>query len=320
MTGPEEGTKPWLSVIMPSYCSEPWIRAALHSIQAEAAEGVEVLLVDGGPTSLARDIARTHAGKLNMKIFERPDLKTWQAKTNFAAAIGAADHLCWLHTDDLWLPGRARRVRAWIEAAPATPLHLAPSAIVDRFGRRSGVWRCPLPANRAIPSAEMLERLLVQNFIAAPAPVFRKDAWLACGGLDETLWFTADWDIWLKLAARGPVLYHDNVTTAFRVHGGSLTMTGSRDISDFTQQLEIVLDRHLPGLTAGSQSVLRRARVSIAVNAALASASAGNPRLLPHAASELLRLGPSGIYRYLRDSRIVERMAPRVRAKLTCAF
>ena len=46
---------------------------------------------------------------------------------------------------------------------------------------------------------------------------------------------------------------------------------------------------------------MRRARASIAVNAALASASAGNPSMLPRAASELLRLGPSGIYRYLRD-------------------
>ena len=320
MTAQESGAAPWLSVIIPAYCSEEWIRASLDSIEAEAAEGVEVLLVDSSPTSLTRDIAQTYAGRLTLKIFERPDLPMWHAKTNFAAGIAAADHLCWLHHDDLWAPGRAERARAWIEAAPDTPLHLAPSAIVDRSGRRLGVWRCPLPADRAIPSAEVLERLLVQNFIATPAPVFRKDAWLACGGLDEALWYTADWDIWLKLAACGPVLYHDNVTTAFRVHGGSLTVTGSRNVSDFTQQMEIVLDRHLPGLTAGTEPVARRARASIAVNTALASASGGNPSLLPHAASEVLRLGPYGIYRFLRDLRLVERVAPRVRAKLTGAF
>jgi glycosyltransferase involved in cell wall biosynthesis len=320
MTAQERGTAPWLSVVMPSYCSEQWIRATLDSIEAEAADGVEVLLVDSSPTSSTRDIARTYAGRLNLKIFERPDLTMWHAKTNFAARIAAADHLCWLHTDDLWLPGRAGRVRAWIEAAPDTPLHLAPSAIADRSGRRLGVWRCPLPADRAIPSAEVLEPLLVQNFIAAPAPVFRKDAWLACGGLDEALWYTADWDMWLKLAARGPVLYHDSVTTAFRVQVGSLTVTGSRDVSDFTRQMEIVLDRHLPGLTAGANPVARRARASIAVNTALASASAGDTSLLPRAAAKVLRLGPCGIYRYLRDSRIVERVAPRVRAKISGAF
>jgi glycosyltransferase involved in cell wall biosynthesis len=320
MTAQDSGTAPWLSVIIPGHRSERWICATLDSVEAEAAEGIEVLLVDSSPTSATRDIAETYVGRLNLKIFARPDLPKWQAKTNFAAQIAAADHLCSLHHDDLWLPGRAKRARAWIEAAPDMPLHLAPTAMIDSSGRRLGVWRCPLPADRPIPSAEVLERLLVQCFISTPAPVFRKDAWLACGGMDEALWFTADWDIWLKLAALGPVLYHDSVTTAFRVHGGSLTMTGSRDVGDFTKQLEIVLDRHLPGLTAGSESVARRARTSIAVNAALASASAGNLRLLPQAASELLGLGPFGIYRYLRDSRLIERVAPRVRAKLRRAF
>lgn len=289
-------------------------------VEAEAAEGIEVLLVDSSPTSASRDIARTYLGRLDLKIFDRPDLPMWHEKTNFAAGIAAADHLCWLHHDDLWLPGRALSARAWIEASPETPLHLAPSAIANGSGRRVGVWRCPLPADRPIPSAAVLERLLVQNFIATPAPVFRKDAWLACGGLDEALWYTADWDIWLKLAARGPVLYHDGATTAFRVHGGSLTVTGSRDVSDFTRQMEIVLDRHSPGLTADAGPVMRAARASIAVNTALASASAGNPSLLPRAAAEVLRLGPSGIYRFLRDLRIVERVAPRVRAKLSGAF
>lgn len=320
MTAQKSGTAPWLSVIIPGHRSDQWIRATLDSVEAEAAEGVEVLLVDSSPTSATRDIARTFAGRLNLKIFERPDLPTWQAKTNFAAGIAAANHLCMLHHDDLWLSGRAQRARAWIEAAPDTPLHLAPNAIADRSGQRLGVWRCPLPADRAIPSADVLERLLVQNFIATPAPVFRKDAWLACGGLDDALWYTADWDMWLKLAARGPVQHHNSVTTAFRVHGGSLTVTGSRDIGDFARQMEIVLDRHLPGLVAGSDPVVRRARASIAVNMALASASAGNPSLLPHAASEVLRLGPSGICRYLRDSRIVDRVAPRVRAKLMGTF
>lgn len=310
----------WLSVIVPTYCSELWLSATLDSVEAEAAEGIEVLLVDSSPTSASRDIARTYLGRLDLKIFDRPDLPMWHEKTNFAAGIAAADHLCWLHHDDLWLPGRALSARAWIEASPETPLHLAPSAIANGSGRRVGVWRCPLPADRPIPSAAVLERLLVQNFIATPAPVFRKDAWLACGGLDEALWYTADWDIWLKLAARGPVLYHDGATTAFRVHGGSLTVTGSRDVSDFTRQMEIVLDRHSPGLTADAGPVMRAARASIAVNTALASASAGNPSLLPRAAAEVLRLGPSGIYRFLRDSRIVERVAPRVRAKLSGAF
>jgi glycosyltransferase involved in cell wall biosynthesis len=307
-------------VIIPSYCGERWIDESLRSIAAEAAEGVEVLLIDSSPTPATRDIAQSYSDRLRLRVFEHRDLQSWLTKTNFGVGIAETSHICWLGVDDVWLPGRAAAVRAWIGAAPEAPLHLAPSAIIAKDGRKLGVWRCPLPANGEIPSALVIERLLVQNFVAAPAPVFRRDAWLRCGGLDENLWYTADWDMWLKLAACGPVHYHDMVTVGFRVHGGSLTVTGGRDAADFERQMQIVLNRHLAMFGDRSKGIDRAARASIAVNTALAAASIGNVGGLLPAAYQVLRLGPAGICRYLRDSRIVERVAPRVRAKLAGVF
>jgi glycosyltransferase involved in cell wall biosynthesis len=311
---------PWLTVIMPSYCGEQWIEASLRSLADEACEGIEVLVVDSSPTAATRDIAQSFSDRLRLRIFERRDLSSWHVKTNFGVEVAQSTHICWLGVDDMWLPGRAAAVQEWIEAAPGAALHLAPSAIIDKIGRKLGVWRCPLPAKGEVGSALVTERLLVQNFIAAPAPVFRKDAWLACGGLDENLWYTADWDIWLKLSALGPVYYHDTVTVGFRIHGSSLTVTGSRDAGDFAHQMRIVLDRHLGKLGGGSKDLERAARASIAVNSALAAASSGDVRSLLRATGQVLGLGPSGIRRYLRYSRIVERVAPRIRAKLTGAF
>lgn len=310
---------PWLSVIMPIHRGELWIEAALQSIAAEKADGIEILILDSSPTPGGLDLARAYSDRLRLRLFERPDLLMWHAKTNAAAEIAEADHICWLHQDDLWLPGRAKAVRAWIEAAPQVPLHLAPSIIVDRSGRALGTWRCPLPEG-TLSSAFVMERLLVQNFISAPAPVFRKDAWLDCGGLDEKLWYTADWDMWLRLAARSPVVYHDAITTAFRIHGSSQTVIGSGDTGDFANQMEIVFNRHLPAFSGSAMSVECAGRASIGVNTALASAAAGDySRLLP-ALAGVLRLGPTGIRRYLRDSRILDRIVPRVRAKLAGAF
>ena len=311
---------PWLTVIMPAYQGEQWINFALSSLAAEPTEGIEVLLIDGSPTPGTRDIASKYTDRLRLRIVERPDLRSWHDKTNVAVNLCESTHLCWLHVDDLWFPGRAAAVRAWIQAAPAAALHLAPCAIIDKNGRRLGIWHCPLPTERELPKALVIERLLVQNFIGAPAPVIRKDAWLACGGLDESLWYTADWDLWLKLAAIGPVYYHDNVTTGFRIHGSSLTVTGSRNAADFRQQMQIVLDRHLGLASDAGKHIERCARASISVNTALAAASGGERRGLAGAACEVLRLGPAGIHRYLRDSRILERLAPRLRARLRGEF
>ena len=308
---------PWLSVIIPSYRGERWIRTALESVASEHSTGIEVLLIDSSPTTATLDIAGQLSDRLQLRLFSRPDLDSWHAKTNFGIEAADACHLCWLGVDDIWLPGRAAAVRRWIQSAPYAALHLAPSAIVDRSDRQLGVWRCPLRSNEEIPFGKLLERLLIQNFIAAPAPVFTKNAWVACGGLDPALWYTADWDVWLKLAAIGPSFYHNEVTIGFRIHAESLTATGSRNTADFTTQMQTVLDRHLPRLDGNVAAVSRVARTSILINTALAAAAQGDHRRLAEAAFALIMLGPRGMRRYFRDSRIMERLAPRIRARLS---
>jgi len=311
---------PWLSVVMPVHGGERWIDTTLASLAAEADSGIEVLVIDSSLTPATRAIAEGYADRLALRVVTRADLPGWPAKTNYGVAIARAAHVCWLHQDDLWLPGRAAAVRGWIAEAPDAVLHLAASAIVDGAGRVQGIWRCPFTEDGAVAADTVLERLLVQNFVSAPAPVFRRDAWAACGGLDEFLWYTADWDAWLKLAGEGAVRHHTAVTTAFRVHGHSLTVTGSRDAADFRAQMETVLDRHAARLGRRARSVRRASRASIAVNTALAAAAVGKPGGVLPALARVLALGPAGIHRYLRDSRIVERVMPRLRAKLAGGF
>jgi hypothetical protein len=310
---------PWLTVVMPSHCGERWIDYTLQSLVREAAQGIEVLLIDSSPTSATRDIAQAYSKSLAIRIFERRDLLSWQAKTNFCVEMAKSDHVSWLGVDDLWLPGRAASARGWINSDPMAPVHFAPSAIIDIDNRKLGLWRCPLPAERALLPTFVTERLLIQNFVAAPAPVFRKAAWLTCGGLDENLWYTADWDMWLKLAACAPTYYHTDITIGFRVHARSLTMTGTINSLDFTRQMTTVLDRHLSKEGRDLSRVERAGRASIRVNVALASASA-DVRGLFHAAIQVALLGPIGIWKYFRDSRIVERVVARIRAKIAGRF
>jgi glycosyltransferase involved in cell wall biosynthesis len=311
-----DGPAPWLSVIVPSFRAEHWIDSALSSLSAQPSDGIEVVLIDGGPTSAAAERAARHALRLDLRIIERHDLSTWQSKANFGVSVARATHACLLPVDDVWLPGRAAAVRNWIGSSPDAVLHLAPSAIIDRTGRNLGWWRCPLPDEKSLEPAFVAERLLIQNFVAAPAAVFRKDRWLACGGLDEQLWYSADWDVWLKLCAEGHVVYHREATIGFRIHGDSLTVTGSRDIADFSAQMRSVLERHLPSIDDRNGRLAKIAEASVIVNCALAAASTGNYRLLGNAASAVCRLGPAGIRRYFRDSRVLDRLVPRIRARL----
>jgi hypothetical protein len=311
----DQGDEPWLTIVMPSYRGEQWIEHALHSVVLQSVEDIEFLVIDGGPTPAAREAAAHFSDRLRLRVLAREDLVSWQAKVNFGVRAARASHVSLLCVDDIWLPGRAAAVRAWIAADPQAALHLGPSSVVDRRGATLGLWHCPLPLSRRLSFQTVAERLIVQNFIASPAPVFRRDAWLACGGLDESLWYTADWDVWLKLCAAGSVQYHPEVTAGFRIHDGSLTMTGTHDSAAVEQQMLCVLERHLPRLGPASSAIEHAARASIAVNCALACASRGDTGRLWAAAGQVLRLGPLGMRRFLRDTRLMERVVPRLRAR-----
>ncbi len=304
---------PWLSVIVPVHEGARYLDATLAAAAAERPDGVEFLLYDSGDDDGAcRRIATRYAERMDLRYCATPDCKPWTAKTNRGVQAAAAPHVVMLHQDDLWLTGHVSALRRAIAEAPEAAMSIAPSVFVSARGREVGRWNLPFaPGIHA--SADIAAALLVQNTIAIPSPVIRRDAWLAVGGMDEPLWYTADWDLYLKLALHGPVHVRDAATTAFRLHGSSLTMTGSRSPADFRAQLESVLERHLPALSPE----LRRkhepmARTAIAVNCALAARRKGGGEAL----RRLAALGPAGLGRFLAASRLVDRIVPRIRLSL----
>jgi glycosyltransferase involved in cell wall biosynthesis len=311
-------TKPWLSVLMPTYNGERYLRETFESLVAQDERGFECVVVDGGSTDSTPSIIEEFSQHLDIRLYVRPEFPNWVGKTNFAFSVARAKHVCMLHHDDRWCPGRARAVRAALARHPAVALVLHPSMLIDAQGRHVGYWRCPLEPEPAVYAAtKLLELLIVQNFISVPSPTFRRDAALAVGGIDAALWYTGDWDFYIKLAETGSSIYLDEPLSAFRLHGASLTMKGSTNISAFREQLSTVLERHIHVISPEERraTVRRAALVSNEINAALAAALHGSYGRLSSAVGALIALGPSGWSRYFRSSRIVERVLSRLRAR-----
>jgi glycosyltransferase involved in cell wall biosynthesis len=310
-------SEPWLSVIMPTYNGAAYLRQTLASMEGQADDQVEILAVDDGSSDATIAILRDSSQRLPLRILARQRVGNWVANTNFGLAQARGRYACFLHQDDLWLPGRLRQLRRLVDRQPQTAMVLHPSRYIDAQGRDLGAWHSPLRAGH-IDAGPMVEQLLVQNFIAVPAPLFAREAALQVGGLDEALWYTADWDFWLKLAATGPTTYYPRPLAAFRIHSASQTAQGVARAAEMRSQIETVLTRHLPLWEAAHphcREVGRAARLSLEVNYALAVCAAGARASWLRLASSFLTLGPTGWYRFFRDSRIVERVAARLRAK-----
>lgn len=306
-------TSPWLSVVMPVHNGSGFLGATLDSVVQERPDGVEFLVLDSGDDQGAsRAIVERHADHLAIRYFAMPDCKPWTAKTNRGVAMASARHVAMLHQDDLWLDGHLAAARGAIAANPAAALSVGPSRFIDAAGRDVGPWRLPFTAGDH-PGADFIATLIVQNTVAIPSPVIRRAAWLASGGMNESLWYTADWDLYLKLAQHGPVHVRSSATTAFRLHRSSLTMAGSADIAAFRSQLVSVFEVHLVNLAEAERT--RRSRIgrtSIAINCALAEAAQGKPSALLRALIQLARLGPREAVNLLHDSRLTDRIISRL--------
>jgi hypothetical protein len=171
-----------------------------------------------------------------------------------------------------------------------------------------------------MPPTLTTERLLVQNFVGIPGAVFRRGLALECGGLDESLWYTADWDFWLKLAAVTDTVYLPGALAMFRLHPASQTTTRSRSLDEFREQMRTVRERHgsrWPAPDAATRaSVERTARAAIEVNVALAALYHRVPVEIGRLLAALGVLRPSDWWRLARDSRLHERAVARLRAGL----
>ena len=307
--------RPWLSVIMPTYNGAAYLGAALASIAAQGDDEIEILAIDDGSADGTLAVLEAYAGRLPLRIVRRR-VGNWVANSNHALALARADHVCFLHQDDLWLKGRLPILKRLLGRCPQAALVLHPSWFIDANGRRLGLWRCPLSLGGAALEPEVVvERLLVQNFIAMPAPLFPRALALRLGGLDEGLWFTADWDLWLKLAQNGPTLYCPRPLAAFRIHPQSQTATRTAWAENLRGQLETVLHRHLTAWEArhpDRAEVGQAARLSVEVTMSLAALAHGQHPDWARLARYLVTSGPAGWYRYLRNSRIVERVGARL--------
>jgi glycosyltransferase involved in cell wall biosynthesis len=289
-------------------------------VVAQGDDRIEVIAVDDGSSDATVSILEDYADRLPLRLVARKRLGNWTATTNAGLAIARAEHACFLHQDDCWLPNRLHVLKPLLDQYPQAALFLHPSWYIDIEGRRVGRWQCPLPHHGQPLAPEfVLERLLVQNFISIPAPVFRRNSFLEAGGLDESLWYTADWDLWLKLAATGETVYYPEPLSCFRVHPLSQTLQNSKRNGGFGEQINNVLDRHMGRWEADSprrkRSVRRAAVFSAAVNTAMVAHFHGQRPQLARLAFDGLALGFTGWHRFLRDSRIIERTLSRLRTQ-----
>lgn len=204
------------SVVTPSLDQGEFLGKAIESVLGQQIEGLDYLVVDGGSRDSSIETLASYGARL--RWISEPDRGQSDAiNKGFRRTEG--EILAWINADDELAPGALAKVRDLFDRHPEVDLVYGRGRILDEAGRDTGPFAGIEPF-----SLWRLTHFL--DYILQPAAFFRRSAFEALGALDESLHYTMDWDLWIRLAMEGGVLFADEVLGFSREYGSTKTSTG----------------------------------------------------------------------------------------------
>ena len=206
---------PKISIITPSFNQGSFIEETIKSVLAQDYPDVEHIVVDGGSTDGTLDILRRYP---HLKVISGPD--TGQANAvNKGLREATGEIIGWLNSDDTYFPGVFDDVAKTISAAGGVFIAMGRCAFIDEKGELTG---------KEHPSAFVSHREVVKIWklytIPQPAVFFHRTVYEQCGGLDESLYFGLDYDLFLRYTKRFDITCVDRLWATYRLHSSSKTM------------------------------------------------------------------------------------------------
>ncbi len=152
--------EPLVSAIINNYNYGRFLRESIGSALSQTYRNNEVIVVDDGSTDCSREVIEGYGGAV-VPVFKENGGQASAFNAGFAVSRGSI--ICFLDSDDVWLPDKVEKVvgaalenpnaaliyhryRRLIDGAaagPALPKRLYRGPIGERLARSGGWWHCP---------------------------------------------------------------------------------------------------------------------------------------------------------------------------------
>jgi glycosyltransferase involved in cell wall biosynthesis len=191
---------PMVSVVIPTYNRLPKVKDAIESVLCQTYRDFEFWVVDDGSTDGTGEALRAFGNKIK---YISQDNRGASAARNLGARVSRGKYLAFLDSDDLWEPDKLEIQVKCMEENPQFPL-----CYTDEIWIRKGIRVNPKKRHGKY-SGWIFEKCLPLCIISPSSALMKRALFEEIGGFDETLPVCEDYDFWLRVTCRYPVLFID---------------------------------------------------------------------------------------------------------------
>lgn len=215
-----------VSVVIPTYNRADLIAETLESVLSQTYQAFEIIVVDDGSTDHTTKVLESYCLNPKIRVLVQANGGTASAR-NSGLRVATGDYICFLDSDDLWLP---TMLETQVDVVERTGTVWSFSDVEWFQPEASGVLG--LSSKLGIPAhaGYVAHSLIMGNFIPSPSVIVQRSVVCELGGYDVTCVAAEDWELWLRIAAKHPIEYVQRPLARYRVHSQSKTAAAVDDI------------------------------------------------------------------------------------------
>lgn len=280
---------PQVSIIIPTFNSVRYVRAAVESVLAQTFQDFQLIVVDDGSTDATHAALAPYSDRLTY-IYQENQERSAARNTGLRVATG--EYVAFLDADDTWYSDKLERQVSVLAEHPEVVLVYGQAIYMDVDGNDAS-FRGQHVCGHVAPALQMedLSRALISGNVVyggGSMPLVRRSALASAGWFDESLCYPEDWDLWARLSHLGLFAYLPRPLVRYRVYGWDKVLRVEATEELLCQQIRVV-ERAAAGWEGPAQEreQLRvEGLVAVHLRAALASTQLGR---LDQAQSQLAR-------------------------------
>jgi glycosyltransferase involved in cell wall biosynthesis len=184
------------SIVIPSFNQGAYISETINSLLNQRYPNLEIIVVDGHSTDNTLDILRGYGDQIRW-ISEKDEGQSDALAKGFSMAT--KEWLAWLNSDDVQTGDALWKVEEAIIDHPETQVIFGRGHYMDKLGN----FLRPYPTIEIGLGMDPAKELFEKGYVAQPSVFFRRDTYLACGGVNRKLQFVMDYELWVRFARAG---------------------------------------------------------------------------------------------------------------------